>query len=89
MNDFFAFLIKTHGEKMKKAEVPWAFSFKVKTHGVFAWGCGVWKILEQNAWAKRSPKQNALGLLHLDCHGLPEQIFLKKIEVQNLLKNHT
>ena len=88
MSDFFTFLFKTHGEKLKKAEVPWAFSFKVKTHGVFAWECGVWKIPEQNAWAKRNPKQNALGQLHLDCHGLPEGRFSKKIEVRNPNENH-
>ena len=44
MSDLFIFLIKTYWGKMKKAKVPLAFSFKVETHGVFAWECGVWKF---------------------------------------------
>ena len=64
------------------------FDFKSKPMGRLTWECGVWKVRKQSAWATRNSKQNALGLLHLDCHGLPEQRFLKKIGVQNLLKNN-
>ena len=73
---------------MKKAKTPWVFSFKAKTHGVFAWEGGVRKAPKQNAKAKRNSKQNALGQLHLDCHGFPEQRFPKKIEVPNPQENH-
>jgi len=83
------FLIKVYwGNVENKQKRIGLFHFKPKRMGRLTWECGVWKVPKQNAWAKRNSKQNALGLLHLDCHGVPEQRFLKKIEVQNLLKNH-
>ena len=64
------------------------FHFKPKRMGRLTWECDVWRVPRQSAWTKRSSKQNALGLLHLDCHGLPEQGFLQKNEVQNPNENH-
>ena len=72
----------------KKQKALEFFHFKPKRMGCLTWECGVWKVPKQNAWAKRNSKQNALGLLHLDCDGLPEQRFLNKIEVQNPNENH-
>ena len=54
---------------------------------MFAWEHGVWKAPKQNAWAKRNAKQNALGQLHLDCHGLPEgRSSKKKSRFKTLMK---
>ena len=87
MSDLFRFLIKTYWGKTKTAKVFWAFSFKVKTHGVFACECGVWRIPRQNAWAERKSNQNAWGQLHLDCMDYQTEDFQKN-EVQNPDENH-
>ena len=71
---------------MKKAKMLWAFSFKAKTQGVFAWECGARKAPKQIAWGKRNSKPNAWGQLHLGCHGLPEQRFPKKSRSRNPMK---
>ena len=66
------------GEIRKKQKRIGLFHFKPKRMGCLTWECGIWNVPKQNAWARRNSKQNALGPLHLDCHGLPEQRFLKK-----------
>ena len=82
------FLIKTYGGLWKKQKRPVFFHVKPKPMGRLTWERDVWKVPKQNAWVKRDSKQNALGLLHLDCRGSPEQRFLKKIEVRNPNENH-
>ena len=54
------------------------FHFKPKPMGRLTCECGVWKVPKQNPWAKRISKQNALGVLHVNRHGLPQQRFLRK-----------
>ena len=60
-------------EIWKKQKRHGHFHFKPKRMDYLTWGCGVWKVSKQNAWATRNSKQNALGPLHLDCNGLPKQ----------------
>jgi len=54
--------------------------------GPTASGRGAWKAPRQNAWVKRNSEQNALGQLHLDCRGLPERRFPKKLRSKTLVK---
>ena len=86
-------LSKTHVGMVVKAETLWVLAVPNRNawgiSWVFAWEHGVWKAPKQNAWAKRNAKQNALGQLHLDCHGLPEQRFSQKIEIQSPNENNT
>ena len=47
----------------------------------------MWKVPEQNAWAKRNSKQNTWGQLYLDCRGLPEQRFPQKARFDTLMES--